>query len=710
MKRNFTIFFSLVLVTAWTFAAQAQVEGPTIRLESARLYFVTFEEVDEIARGQSKPPLLTLSDAPWTFDGRTVVYPDLQLLAYIDEERGLGRRVPLVISFDQYYRLRSAAQFRQMWRSSVLSYVFDTETRLREEGLLTLDVPVNLPTFLGGGSPVIRILGNQRIEMDMASEWTEGSASTATNRFSRAPNVSMKQNQEFTVTGNIGQKIEVNIKQNSEAFTDLDNNLAIRYQDVFDDGREGNGILKSFEAGNVSLELKNTEFTGYTQQHTGLFGIKTTGQLGGFHLTAIASQEKGEGESATFQAGSQGSSRTIRDLDFRRRTYYFIDERYRRNFSRRDANGSHIAAEDSVRLIQVYVSGQVTLTNQARLVNASAFPEPPVYDAEGVLIQGSEEGEFIEGKFRFLESDEFYVNEQFGYIALNTPLQDDDMLAVYYETVSLDGEVRKYGRLDGDVPLLRLLKRQQESPPDVQDDPSQWGTWQYEWRNVYYLGQTDIDPNNFDLRIYRIESEGEHGEIDENGTPYVQLLGLDRRGVDAHSGPDRRVDIDYSLINFERGELIFPDQYPFAPMLTRNSAGQLAYPDTQEEGLPDETPGIYNLSNEQIIREHSRLHKYFLEVEYRNQLSQYALGRTNIIEGSEIVRLNGQQLQRDTDYIILYEVGQIRFTNEEALTPDADVTVQFQFAPFFKPVSNTLLGLQGEYQFSERSWIKGTLL
>ena len=133
-------------------------------------------------------------------------------------------------------------------------------------------MPVNLPTFLGGGSPVIRILGNQRIEMDMDSEWTEGSASTATNRFSRTPNVSMKQNQEFTVTGNIGEKIEINIRQNSEAFTDLDNSLAIRYQDVFDDGREGNGILKSFEAGNVSLDLKNTEFTGYTQQHTGLFG------------------------------------------------------------------------------------------------------------------------------------------------------------------------------------------------------------------------------------------------------------------------------------------------------------------------------------------------------------------------------------------------------------------------------------------------------
>ena len=707
MKRICTIFLSHVLVSLWAFAAQA--EGPKIRLESARLHIVTFEEVDEIARGQHRPALRTLTDRSWPLGGRTVVYPALQLLAFIEEE-GYGRRMPLVLSFDQYYRLRSSAQFRRLWRTSMQSYVFDTERRMNQEGLLTLDVPVNLPTFLGGGTPVIRVLGNQRIEMDMASEWTEGSASTATNRVSRAPNVSMKQNQEFTVMGSIGEKIEVNIKQNSEAFTDLDNNLAIRYQDVADDGREGNGILKSFEAGNVSLELKNTEFTGYTQQHTGLFGIKMISQLGGFHLTAIASQEKGEGESATFQAGTKGSQRVIRDLDFRRRTYYFIDERYRRDFSRRDANGYRVAAEDSVRVIQVYVSESLTLTNQAKLVNANAYPAPPVYDAEGTLIQGSEADEFVEGKFKYLESDEFYVNERFGYIALNTPLQEDDMLAVYYETVNRDGEVKRYGRLDGDVPLLRLLKRQQERPPDAPDDPSQWGTWQYEWRNVYYLGQTDIDPENFELRIYRLQSEGEHSEVDENGTPFIQLLGLDRRGLDPGSEPDRIVDIDYALFDFRRGELIFPDQYPFAPALTQASAGQLAYPDTQGEGLPDETPEFYTLTSKLVNSQFSTLYKYFLEVEYRNQLSQYSLGRSNIIEGSEIVQLNGQQLQRGTDYIILYEVGQIRFTNEEALSPDADVTVQFQFAPFFKPVSNTLLGLQGEYQFNEQSWIKGTLL
>ena len=160
------------------------------------------------------------------------------------------------------------------------------------------------------------------------------------------------------------------------------------------------------------------------------------------------------------------------------------------------------------------------------------------------------------------ESDEFYVNEKFGYIVLDTPLQEDDILAVYYETVSREGEVRNYGRLNGDVPLLRLLKRQQELMPETPGDPSQWGTWQYEWRNVYSLGQTDIEPENFEMKIFRLQSEGEHSEVDHNGTPYIQLLGLDRRGVDPGSAPDRLVDIDYALIDFKRGELIFPIRIP----------------------------------------------------------------------------------------------------------------------------------------------------
>ena len=83
----------------------------------------------------------------------------------------------------------------------------------------------------------------------------------------------------------------------------------------------------------------------------------------------------------------------IRDLDFRRRTYYFIDGNFRRDFSQRDENGNRVAAEDSVRSIQVFVSGQLTPTDEPKLVLANAYPDPPVYDAEGMLIQGSEEGD-----------------------------------------------------------------------------------------------------------------------------------------------------------------------------------------------------------------------------------------------------------------------------------------------------------------------------
>ena len=172
MKHIRRIIFSHLLVALSVLSVEAS--GPTIRLESSRLHVVTFEEVDEIARRQNKPALFMRIAQPWSIGGRSIVYPDLQMLVFVDEKKGLGRRVPLVLSFNQYFRLRSVAQFNNLWYTSVLSYVFDSQIRSNQDGLLNLDLPVNLPTFLGGGTPVIRVLGNQKIEMDMASEWEEG--------------------------------------------------------------------------------------------------------------------------------------------------------------------------------------------------------------------------------------------------------------------------------------------------------------------------------------------------------------------------------------------------------------------------------------------------------------------------------------------------------------------------------------------------------
>ena len=715
---NRYLLFALCPLILLSWISPVQALGPVFRLESARQYLVMLGDVDEIVAKDRKRSLRSLSNRQELTRYRTIVHPSLQLLAFVDEQNGLGIRVPLVLSFNDYFQYRGQAQFRSFWHRYMIAHISEVKGAVVNQNLLSLDLPVNLPTFLGGGTPNFSITGSQRIQMDMRSEWTDGQVSTATNRVSRFPNLSMKQQQQFTVHGTVGQKIAVTISQDSQAFSDLDNSISVRYEDRFDDGREGNGIIKRFEAGNISLSLENAQFTGYTDEHSGLFGIKLESQFGGLQLTSIISQEKGEGQSATFQAGSQGNRQRIRDLDYRRRTYFFIDGGYRQNFSRRDARGLHIADEDSLEILRIFVADRTSLQDLANIRKAVAYLEPPISFSGGAFsAPDSSNNEIERGDFRELEFNEFAVDRNLGYIVLNTPLQSTDALGVYYVTRNrLTGIRIEYGIVpdvndQGIEAKLRLLKRRRENPPDLanRDDPSKWGTWQYEWRNVYFLGKTDINPDGFDLRIFKQEPGSQAQDVDDEGRPYIQLLGLDRRGIDPGSSPDRLVDVDYELINFQRGDLIFPDLYPFSPTLSAKENG-LAYPTTQGTGLSEQTPEIYTKLTTEINTNVATFNKYYMEVEYKDRLAQYSLGRTNIIEGSEVVRLNGRALQQGVDYILLHEVGQIRFLNQEALNPNADVSVRYQFAPFFQPASNTLMGFQGRYEVNDRSWVRGTVL
>ena len=709
---------ALVLAILAIQTSAALAIGPVLKLQGADRYFVTLPEVDRmvgesVVRGEhrlSRPIALTKI--------RTLVYPTQRLIMFVDQERGYGVRTPLVIGFDAYFHRLVQADFRLLWDKSVKAHIAEVKGQVDPRSLLSLDLPVNLPSILGGGTPNFSIIGSQRIEMNMRSEWTDSQVSTATNRVSRFPTLTIKQQQQFALTGNIGEKISVTIQQDSQAFSDLDNRISVRYEDRFDNGREGNGIIKKFEAGNVSLSLENAQFTGYTDQHSGLFGIKLESQLGPVKFTSVVSQEKGEGQAATFQAGSQGGQQQIRDVDFRRRTYYFVDASFRRNFTRRDARGFHITSVDSIEVLRVFAATQGSQQNLANIRKAAAYREPPISVAGGLPSGPDSTGTTVErGNYHELDFTEYLADRNLGYIALNTPLQTGDALAVYYVVRNRVTGVRtEYG----DVPAvndqsseasLRLLKTRQEQPldPSVFDDPNKWGVWQYEWRNVYYLGKTELNPEGFELRVIKREAGRQEQDVDEQGRYYIQTMGLDRRGVDPGSPADQLIDIDPELINFQRGELIFPDLYPFAPALTLNDNG-LAFPITQGQGLSDETPELYTKGSTDINTNIASFNKYYLNVTYRDRLAQYSLGRSNIIEGSEVVKLNGRPLQRGSDYVILYEVGQIRFLNEAALDPTAEVAVQYQFAPFFKPAANTLMGFQGRYEVNANSWIRGTVL
>ena len=85
---------------------------------------------------------------------------------------------------------------------------------------------------------------------------------------------------------------------------------------------------------------------------------------------------------------------------------------------------------------------------------------------------------------------------------------------------------------------------------------------------------------------------------------------------------------------------------------------------------------------------------YTIIADYAYQSETYNVGLF-VIPNSEEVRLNGQLLTRDTDYMMLYEVGTIRFFRQ--LDEFDEIVVEFEKTPFGGSSQQTVAGVWLEY-------------
>ena len=85
---------------------------------------------------------------------------------------------------------------------------------------------------------------------------------------------------------------------------------------------------------------------------------------------------------------------------------------------------------------------------------------------------------------------------------------------------------------------------------------------------------------------------------------------------------------------------------------------------------------------------------YTIVADYSYQSETYNVGLF-VIPESETVRLNGRLLTRDTDYLMVYEVGTIRFFTE--LDEFDEIVVEFEKTPFGGGAQQTVAGVWVEY-------------
>ncbi len=606
---------------------------------------------------------------------------------------GIHFAFPAVVDFETYIKLKE----QYLWKQMLFKQAFTTITgnKNNEFGALKLDIPIRIKneTFtriFGSDKISLRVTGNISFDLSGRTEKRSGSAINAReNQNTFSPRFT--QTQQFTVEGKIGDKVTVSVQQNSEAVTDIENTLKLKYEGYDDE------IIDKIEAGNVSLSLPSTKYVIFGGSNQGLFGLKASAHLGNLHFTTIASLEKGQQQELNISGGSSSSTTIIKDINYIQNRYFFIDPFYRDRFESgfsENLQTFNCEVGRDVSLIEVWISVGPQDPNRREAIaafNPDAFKDKSFAEVAAI----NREGIVKTGFFRRLDESEFTYDRYRGYFVLNQPADDNTIVGIAFKTTG--GQLGN-GTLAEDLVndpgkpvLLKLIKERNQNADSVYVH-----TWPLMMRNVYSLGGTNIQKNGFDIKLV-YNKAGEELQNQGNNT-FLNLFGLDLTDENGGvvDGGDEKVDLNPYVINRARGILMFPSLRPFDPLAN-----------SRFNQLDDKYKvRMYDLTSPS---DRNEAHAFEMHVTSKSTKSTFDLG-FYILEGSEVVTLNGSTLKRDKDYTIDYFSGQLTLISNEAKRSSSSIQIKYERANLFQLDKKTIVGGRVEYRFNEDAFMGLTAL
>jgi cell surface protein SprA len=130
---------------------------------------------------------------------------------------------------------------------------------------------------------------------------------------------------QLNVNGTVGDKVNFGLNYNTESSFDFDQKMVkLAYKGKEDD------IIKSIEAGNVSMPLNSSLITG----STALFGIKSEMQFGRLNVTAIASQQESQTQTVSSKGGLQTTKFDIPIDNYDDNRHFFLAHYFRDNYEK----------------------------------------------------------------------------------------------------------------------------------------------------------------------------------------------------------------------------------------------------------------------------------------------------------------------------------------------------------------------------------------
>lgn len=604
--------------------------------------------------------------------------------------------MPRYMYYNEYFKKRVEYKQKQLWHQKVAvtdSSFFIDQNALSRPGQ-SLEI---IGADIAGQRVALRIRG--MISITGKYNQQNNSIMATGNMENKQKNFLMDQTQQFTIEGTIGDRITISVDEDSERDFEFENAIKIDYK-----GKEDE-IVQSANFGNIGLSLPGTRFVTGSASSSGLFGGKAKMKFGPVDVTAIASYEKKDSKKKSWggAAGADGGSTVqIFDYEYKRNTYFFVDEFFRNEMYPYDLESGKFTYSDMIEDFDVYISTNEREDNKKRAV---AYVDIAPDGTPVRIVERPEEDVADSIYFRKLkkptsdEPGEYEINQYQGYIRVNVGLSDDNILAMAYRTSS----GKTYGDLNNGK-YLKIIKAENPKPG--------YKTWDLEMKNVYDLKARNIDEDGFELKIYY---NGSNQPVEFlNGVPYLRYFSLDNYDQNGVPGSDGRIDVAPQglVVDLQRGELWMPFVRPFQAVPEGVSAAPGIFNDTlrstDDTELP-EAPEIYNSAYNDPAR-YAR--KYYIEAYYANRSSTIELGEMFIIEGSEEIMVNGKKMTRGVDYDIDYFSGIITLKSPEALSSSAKIDINYETEQLFGGIGEQKLmtGARAEYRINENAFIGATAM
>lgn len=747
----------MVIVVSCFAQLEGKTEGELILVEK----ILAFEEIDSIAPRfpvkktqatsyedfQSKQPI----DFTTPKNIVTTVDYDPRTRLYIFRTKIGDTEVstPFSMSSDEY--------MQYTLKQSMAKYYRELDTKLAGEGdkdkseFSLKNIKLNIgpaERLFGPGGLKFHATGYVEAKLGIKHTTSDNPMRSEKNRSRTA--FDFDEDIQLNVTASVGDKINFDMNYNTDAMFDFDSK---RIKLAYDAAAAGDddAILRRIEAGNVSMTTTNSLISG----GSALFGIASEFQFGKLRINSVISQQEAEARTTSTNGGLQKTEYEFKADQYDENRHFFFGHHFRDNYNRGMSRLPLVQSNIVITKLEVWVTNKRGDYNQSRNIIAFAdlaeskkiknknkwvatgnIQEPyngannlystisntyaSARDISQVTTVLTDQAGLVSGldyekveNARLLNPTEYIFNAQLGYISLLSALQADEVLGVAF-SYTMGGKSYQVGELSSDITskydaansksgalIVKLVKPTSLSPSSY--------SWDLMMKNVYNLGTTSIQQDNFKLDIaYRSDTLGTEINYLPEGRIKNKLLlrvvGLDKLNARGQRHPDGIFDyLEGYTIQSHTGRVYFPVVEPFGKNL-RDSIG--------DDGIAKKYvyQELYD-STLTVARQVAEKNKYVIRGSYRGSASdsEIDLNATNVSPGSVKIMAGGTRLVENVDYTVDYTAGKVKILNQALLDANTPLQVTSE-GRSFSMQRKTMMGVNLSYDFTKNFTVGGTLM